>query len=49
VCSSDLYLSFAQDDLHTSGATWYWPGATRENIEETIRQRAAQWLQENKL
>jgi hypothetical protein len=42
-------LSLAQDDLRTSEAQRHWPGATRENIEETIRQHATQWFQENKL
>jgi len=46
----DFYLLyFAQDDLLTSEAQWHWPGATRENIEEKIRQHVTQWLQENKL
>jgi hypothetical protein len=42
-------LYFAQDDLRTSEVQWDWPDATRENIEETIRQHTTQWLQENKL
>jgi len=50
---SDLYkfylLYFAQDDLCMSEVQWYWPDATRENIEEIIRQYATWWLQENKL
>jgi hypothetical protein len=46
----DFYLLyFAQDDLRTSEAQWHWPGATRDNVEETIRQYATQWLQKNKL
>lgn len=48
----DLYdfylLYFAQDDLRTSEVQWYWPDATRDNIEETIRQYATRWLQKNK-
>jgi hypothetical protein len=43
------FLHFAQDDLRTSEVQWHWPGATHDNIEETTRQQATQWLQENKL
>lgn len=50
--SSDLYkfylLYFAQDDLRMSEVQWYWPDATRENIEEIIRQYTTRWLEENK-
>jgi hypothetical protein len=42
------YLYFAQDDLRTLEIQWYWPGATRENIEETIHQYATEWLQRNR-
>jgi hypothetical protein len=49
---ADLYkfylLYFAQDDLRMSEVQWYWPDATREDIEEVIRQYATQWLEENK-
>ena len=41
----DFYLLyFAYEDLQFRDIQWYWPGATRENIESLIRQRAEQFL-----
>jgi hypothetical protein len=45
----DFYrLYYAQRDLRTSEIQWYWPDATRHNIERAIREYAAQWIQKNK-
>ncbi|MBX3413247.1 MAG: hypothetical protein KF708_11205 [Pirellulales bacterium] len=42
----DFYLLFwAYEDLRNSDVQYYWPDATRENIDEIIRQRAAQFLE----
>jgi hypothetical protein len=44
----DSYLLyFAQDDLRVSEIQWYWPDATRDNIEEIIREYATKWIQKN--
>jgi hypothetical protein len=44
----DFYLLyFAQDDLRTSQVQWHWLHATRDNIEEVIREHATQWILKN--
>jgi len=40
----DFYsLFYAYDDLRYSENQWYWPGATRENIDTIIRECFAEW------
>lgn len=40
----DFYaLYYAQDDLRYSEDQWYWPGATRENIDAIIREYFVKW------
>lgn len=41
----DFYLlHFAYVDLRDHGSQWYWPGATRQNIEATIGEHVEQFL-----
>ncbi len=43
----DFYLLYwAYVDLRDSDVQWYWDGATRDNIDSIIRQRAAEFLRE---
>jgi hypothetical protein len=43
----DFYLLYwAYSDLRDSECQWYWQGATRDNVESLIRQRAEQFLRE---
>ena len=45
---SDFYLlSFAYSDLQEDEFTYHWPGATRDNIFEIIRQRAEAFVCES--
>lgn len=37
-------LHFAAGDLLHSEMQWYWPGATRQNIEEILRQEAERFM-----
>ena len=42
----DFYrLFFAYRDLQTTANQWYWPGASRDNIESIVLQRAAQFVE----
>jgi len=42
---SDFYsLYYAYDDLKYSENQWYWPGATRENIDEIIKEYFVKWI-----
>ena len=42
----DFYkLFFAYSDLQSSTVQWYWPGATRENIEQIVRERATRFTE----
>ena len=44
----DFYrLHFAQEDLRTSEVQWYWPDATRANIENIIHEYTSRWIQKN--
>ena len=44
----DFYLLYwAYSDLLESDNQWYWEGATRENINDIIRQQAEQFVREN--
>ncbi len=46
----DFYLLYwAWDDLDYSDTQHYWDGATRENIEQLVIDRAKQWVRENEL
>ena len=43
----DFYLLYwASSDLRDSEVQWYWPGATRQNIESIIRQRTVKFVSE---
>lgn len=37
-------LHFARCDLVDDEIQWYWDGATRENIDEIVRDRCRKWL-----
>ena len=37
-------LHFAAEDLHQSAMQWYWHGATRDNIDEIMKQEARSFL-----
>ncbi len=36
-------LCWAKDDLIYSESQWYWPGATRDNIDEMIMAYFVEW------
>jgi hypothetical protein len=40
-------LYFAKEDLLYDDHQWYWPGATRENIDLIIRDYFMQWKEDN--
>jgi hypothetical protein len=42
----DLYLlNLAYQDLYTIGESWYWPGATKENIQSIVLERAREFVE----
>jgi hypothetical protein len=42
---NDFYLLYyAWDDLRYSEQQWYWDGATRENIEQVIKDYFKEWI-----
>jgi hypothetical protein len=41
-------LYFAEDDLKFSRHQFYWPGATRQNIQETISEYFRDWVRGHK-
>jgi hypothetical protein len=45
---SDIYdfylLRFASEDLKANDVQWYWPSATRKNIDEVIKKRFQEWI-----
>jgi hypothetical protein len=42
----DFYLLyFAYTDLQESDVQWYWPDATRQNINEVVRERAVAFVE----
>ena len=43
-----VYLYWGWGDLEYDSAQYYWPGATTENIEGLVVERAVLWLEENK-
>jgi hypothetical protein len=40
------FLLYAKDDLAVDTVQWYWEGATRENIDQIIKERFEKWMNE---
>jgi hypothetical protein len=44
-CLRDFYLlHHAWERLQTDEVQWYWPGATKDNIDDIIRDRAIEFV-----